>query len=174
MRMRLTAALVLVGFLATPMSAASAATPPTTGRRTYDVPSSIDPTGATDVTAALTSFIQHVPDHSLIRFPSKARYRIESIVLVGNRHDLVIEGNNSTFFATTTGQGQTPIGPAGVRGHWPRHRSQWIVYDSTNIDVRDIAIVGANKKGGVADATCTSGRSKRRRGSSSTTPMTRR
>jgi hypothetical protein len=118
-------------------------------RREYLVPATIDGTGATDVTQALTAFIQHVPNHSLISFPRNKRYRIESILLIGNRTDLVIEGSGSTFFATTTGSGQTPVGPTGVRGHWPRHRSQWIVYDSSNIVVRDIVIVGANQRAGV-------------------------
>ena len=120
-------------------------------RREYVVPATIDGTGAKDVTQALTAFIQHVPNHSLIRFPRNKRYRIESILLIGNRSDLVIEGNGSTFFATTNGAGETPVGPTGVPGHWPRHRSQWIVYDSSNIVVRDIVIVGANQQAGLAD-----------------------
>jgi hypothetical protein len=117
----------------------------------YQAPTSIDRTGATDVTAKLVSFIKSVPDGSTITFPAGSRYRIENIVLIGGRHNLAIDGAGAVFFATTDGSGVSPTGPNGVRMYWPRHRNQFLVYDSSNITVRNLVVRGANAAGGQAD-----------------------
>jgi hypothetical protein len=115
-------------------------------------PTSIDRTGTSDVTAALVAFIKSVPDGSTITFPPSSRYRIEGIVLVGARHNLIIDGAGAYFFATTDGSGVAPSGPNGVQQHWPRHRNQWFVYDSSYITVRNLVVRGANALGGTSDA----------------------
>jgi parallel beta helix pectate lyase-like protein len=117
----------------------------------HQVPSSIDRTGATDVSSAINAFIASVPDGSTIVFPQGARYRIEGAVLIGARHHLTIEGSGATFFATTNGSAAKPGGPNAVMQHWPRHRDQWLVYDSSYIVVRNIVIHGPNVNGGTAD-----------------------
>ena len=58
----------------------------------HQVPTSIDRTGATDVSGAISAFIASVPDGSTIVFPASSRYRIEGAVLVAARHNLVING----------------------------------------------------------------------------------
>ena len=38
-----------------------------------------------------------------------------------------------------------------MQQHWPRHRDQWLVYNSSNITVRNLVIHGPNPNGGTAD-----------------------
>ena len=73
---------VMIG-LTTPAGASSSSTV---------APSTIDSTGATDVTAELVAFIASVPDGSTISFPAGARYRIEKSLIIEGRHDLTFEG----------------------------------------------------------------------------------
>jgi parallel beta-helix repeat protein len=117
----------------------------------HQLPTSIDRTGATDVSSAINAFIASVPDGSTIVFPALSRYRIEGAVLIGARHNLVIDGAGATFFATTNGSTAKPAGPNAVQQNWPRHRDQWLVYDSSNITVRNLVIHGPNPNGGTAD-----------------------
>ena len=117
----------------------------------HRVPTTIDRTGTKDVTAELVAYIKSVPDGSTITFPANSRYRIENILLVGFRHNLVIDGSGSLFFATTTGSGVPPTGPNAVQQHWPRHRAQWLVHNSTNITLRNVVVRGANPKAGTSD-----------------------
>jgi Right handed beta helix region len=117
----------------------------------HQVPMSIDRTGATEVSDAINAFIASVPDGSTIVFPAGSRYRIEGAVLVAARHNLVIDGSGATFFATTDGSTATPAGPNAVKQHWPRHRDQWLVYDSSHITVRNLVVHGPNVNGGTAD-----------------------
>ena len=122
------------------------------GRSIYQAPTAIDRSGGHDVAAALTWFIGTVPDGSTITFPAGSRYRIESIVLVGHRNNLVIDGAGALFFATTDGSGVAPTGPNDVQQHWPRHRDQWLIYNSTNVTVRNLTVRSANPNGGTSDA----------------------
>ncbi len=140
-----------VGVLGATLVAARAATTGTPGK-SYTVPTGIDRTGKTDVTDALTQFIRGVPDGSTIQFPSGGSYRINNIVLVSGRHDLVIDGGGSLFFAATDGRDETPPSmPPGVRSQWPRHRAQWIVYNGSNITIRNLSVRGNDARGGQAD-----------------------
>jgi hypothetical protein len=122
------------------------------GATVRQVPTTIDRTGTQDVTPALVAFIQSVPNGSTITFPPGSRYRIENIVLVENRSNLVIDGRGAVFFATTNGSGVPPTGPNAVQQHWPRHRSHFLVYNSKNITLRNLTIVGANPNAGTRDS----------------------
>jgi hypothetical protein len=122
------------------------------GATVYVAPTTIDGTGTRDVTPALVGFIQSVPDGSTITFPAGSRYRIENIVLVGGRNNLVIDGAGAVFFATTDGSSVYPTGPNDVKQHWPRHRDHWLIYNSTNITLRNLTVRGANPNGGLSDA----------------------
>jgi hypothetical protein len=122
------------------------------GANVFRAPTTIDATGTRDVTAQLVAFIKSVPDGSTITFPAGSRYRIENIVIVENRNNLVIDGAGAFFFATTDGSGVWPTGPNGVRQLWPRHRDQWLIYNSTNITVRNLTVRGANPNGGISSA----------------------
>jgi hypothetical protein len=61
------------------------------------VPDSIDATGATDASVALTSFLSTVPDGSTIAFKAGAVYRMDLGLKFSDRHDLTFEGNGATL-----------------------------------------------------------------------------
>ncbi|MEO5837387.1 MAG: hypothetical protein ABIQ73_15685 [Acidimicrobiales bacterium] len=112
--------------------------PPSAGASSSVVaPSTIDSTGAADVTDKLLAFIAGVPDGSTISFPANARYRIEGSLIIEGRRDLTFEGNNAEFFATTEAD---------------RNRRHWWIRNSDGITIRDIAVRGANPNAGVGDA----------------------
>lgn len=103
---------------------------------TLSVPATIDPTGATDVTAALNAFIAAAPDGSTLVFPAGGRYRIDGTVVVADRNRVTIEGNGSTFFAATPGD---------------RTRVHWQVVRGSDVVLREIFVVGANPNAGLGD-----------------------
>ena len=99
------------------------------------VPGTIDYTGATDVTDALQTFIDHVRDGWIVRFHRNGRYRVEGTILVVNR-TLTFDGQNATVFATTPGT---------------LERSQWWITDGSGIIFRHLIVRGANPHAGLAD-----------------------
>jgi hypothetical protein len=68
---------------------------------TVTVPGTIDATGASDVSAALQSFIGNTPDGSLINFPAAGIYRIDRTVEFFTRHNLILDGNGCTLEYTS-------------------------------------------------------------------------
>jgi hypothetical protein len=71
--------------------------PPVATPGNYTVPASIDATGATDVSTALSNFIASVPDGSTITFPSGGSYRVDTPITMTNRNGLTFVGNSSTI-----------------------------------------------------------------------------
>jgi len=69
------------------------AAPETTA--TYDVPGSIDATGATDASSKLNAFIAGVPNRSVIRFDGGATYRLDKGILLSARNHIVLDGNGA-------------------------------------------------------------------------------
>ncbi len=63
--------------------------------QTVRVPSSIDPTGQTDVTDALNAWIRTVPNGSVIEFPTGGIYRLGSALDLNHRQHTIIAGNDS-------------------------------------------------------------------------------
>lgn len=100
------------------------------------VPSSIDGSGATDVSAAMAAFFRGVPDGSSVRLQPGATYRMEETLLFTKRHDLRIDGMGATIFATTPGD---------------RVRANMRFVLSSNIMVSNLTIRGANPNAGLAD-----------------------
>lgn len=72
---------------------------------TVAVPSSIDPTGRTDTTAAWNDFLNSVPDDTTIKFPIDGTYRIDMPVTVTGKTGLKLDGQKSRFV-----QGPEPAG----------------------------------------------------------------
>lgn len=103
----------------------------------YTPPASIDPTGATDVSAALQSWIASVPDGSTIVFPAGATYRIEETVYISHRSNLTIDGNGSHTVTTTTGD---------------RTRRHFALISDSNLTIRNLTVKGANPNAGTGDA----------------------
>jgi len=106
------------------LPAPAAAAPPT-----YSVPITIDSTGTTDVTTQLSQFLSSVPDGATVSFRPLGRYRVDGTLLLRSRHNLGLEGNGATVFATTTG--------APTRAHMA-------FSGGGPVSVRDLTIVGAN------------------------------
>lgn len=71
--------------------------------RTMQVPASIDATGSSDVSAAFAGFLASVPDGTTVELAPGGRYRMESTLVVLNRHNLTFDGNGAKIFATTPG-----------------------------------------------------------------------
>lgn len=61
------------------------------------VPSSIDPTGKRDVSAALNAFIGRVKNGSTIVFRKGGVYRLSGPVKFAHRHNLTLNGNGATL-----------------------------------------------------------------------------
>lgn len=104
-------------------------------QRTVRVPTSIDATGATDVSASLATFLATVPDQSVIEFAPGGQYRIESTFWVRQRTGLTFDGNDALIFATTPGD---------------RERTQMAIEGGSDILVKDLRVRGANPAAGAA------------------------
>jgi hypothetical protein len=76
---------------------------PAPARATVTVPGTIDPTGATDVTAALQRFIAAAPRGSTVVLRHRARYRLDGTLQLRDRSGLTLDGNGATLFAATPG-----------------------------------------------------------------------
>jgi hypothetical protein len=102
------------------------------------VPASIDATGTKDVSAALASFINGVPDGSTIRFQAGGTYRLGSGgIILSNRHDLVLDGRGATLQAFGCGADESPI----------KLRAR-----TSDITIRDFTLVGDNTAGGTSSS----------------------
>jgi hypothetical protein len=138
--------LIMTVVAPTPTPAATpTATPPSGSRpfaapvtsRTVTVPSTIDSTGATNAAAALQSFVNSVPDGSVVVFRAGGIYRMDRGLFVMNRHHLVFEGNGATLRATGS---NTLIAASPV------------LIDGANSDivVRNFTIEGSNGRTGAS------------------------
>jgi hypothetical protein len=130
----LTIASLVLGFLLLPAMPAGAAT---WSGHLANIPTGLDATGTTDVTAQLRAFIDNVPDGSTISFPAGARYRIDGSLIIEDRNHLIFEGNGAEFVAVSDAD---------------RNRRHWWIRDSDDITIRDLAVRGANPNAGTGDA----------------------
>src|SRR5574343_1429893 len=102
--------------------------------RTVAVPATIDATGATDVAGALASFIASVPDGSVVTFPLGATYRVSRGIALTGRRNLVLAGNGAKIISVGS-MGSMWSDPIVINGA-----------ATTDIVVRDLALVGGNAK----------------------------
>jgi hypothetical protein len=105
--------------------------------RTVTVPSTIDSTGATNAGPALQSFVNGLPDGSIIVFRAGGVYRMDRGLFLVNRHHLVFEGNGATLRGTgsSTLIAATPILIDGA---------------NSDIAVRNFTIEGSNGRTGTS------------------------
>jgi len=101
------------------------------------VPSSIDATGTTNVSAALQAFINSVPDGSTIVFKAGGVYRVDPGLRFDGRSNLVFEGNGATI--KRIGWATTP-------------RAVLFFDGGDHITVRDLTLLGDNPDAGTANA----------------------
>jgi hypothetical protein len=99
------------------------------GSIAFNVPASIDWHCAKDVTPALQTWINSMPNGSTLAFRPNGCYQIEGTLQVENRKSLLIEGNGSTFRASTIGE---------------RNRNQWRIKLSHYITLQNIKTDGPN------------------------------
>jgi hypothetical protein len=101
------------------------------------VPGSIDATGESDVSDALSSFIANVPDGSTIVFKDGATYRLDHGLRLTDRHGLTFEGNGATLKATGCLSKASPFELADR---------------NDAITIRDFILLGSNRGGGTSTA----------------------
>lgn len=106
--------------------------PVDSGRPRVDVPADVADDCSTDVSAALNTWLEGVPDGSEVWFGERACYRVDDSLTLENRTDLVIEGNGSTFRAMTLVP--TP----------ETNRAQWRTDYGSGIVLRNMVLVGMN------------------------------
>lgn len=102
------------------------------------VPSTIDSTGATDVSAALISFVGSVPDGSTIVFKAGGVYRLNAALKFAHRHNLTFEGNGATLKA---GGGTTEASSLFWLGSY--------LGGNTGIVIRNFTLIGNSSTPGV-------------------------
>lgn len=136
----------------------STPTPTTTqAGTTYNVPATIDKTGAADASAALNSWLASVPNGtannpSIVTFPAGATYRMDHGLKFSNRNYLTFEGNGATLksngavaaiesdspFALWGGNSNIIIRNFKITGDWPGS------YTTTKEGLHAILIQGNN------------------------------
>ena len=97
------------------------------------IPGGIPSNCSADATRQIQTWIDSVPDNSVLSFPHTACYRIDGTLELTNRNGLDFEGNNATFKAITTGDGS---------------RSQWRATGGANLTFRNMTVQGASPVGG--------------------------
>jgi hypothetical protein len=106
----------------------------------------LDPTGRTDITNALNTYLAGLPPGSVVQLSPGARYKAEGVIRLIDRTDLTIEGNGAVIFATTDGRDFVP--PEDLKREWPRARSHVEITGGSNIVIQDLTIDGANPDAG--------------------------
>jgi len=107
------------------------------------VPSSIDATGATDVSAALNEFVQSVADGSTIVFPSGGTYKLGVALQLANRHNLTLDGNGATLKSAGS---YDQLSSLIVLGH--QYGGAWTGTNS-GIVIKNFNLVGSSPTPGV-------------------------
>lgn len=105
----------------------------------HTVPSSIVADCSSDVTAALNNWIRSVPDGSVLSFGTNACYRIEGTLLMEDRNNLTLNGNGSTFKATTIGTGDV---------NTVKNRAAWRFLAGSNITINNMVVRGVYDRTG--------------------------
>jgi hypothetical protein len=108
--------------------------------RTVTVPDTIDATGTTEVSAALNTFIESVPDGSIISFPTGATYLLNEGIQISKRHNLVFAGDGTTLRVSAAAAGNNALAsPFAIGFLFPDH--DWYG-GCTDIVIHDFILVG--------------------------------
>lgn len=100
------------------------------------IPSTVDPTGATDASVALDAFLGGVPDGTTIRFQAGGRYRLDHAIRLDGRHRLTFDGQGAR------------LDIAGCE----IDDSEFVIdHLTSDVAIHDLTIVGDNVAGGSAD-----------------------
>jgi hypothetical protein len=88
------------------------------------------------VTSELHAWIGAQPDHSTLRFPAGACYRVDGTLRIYHRNGLTLDGNGATIRAFTQGD---------------RARRHLRLVGGSDLLVRDLVVHGANPNAGTGD-----------------------
>jgi hypothetical protein len=116
-----------------PSVAAIPSPPPLPTGAVAHAPASIPTRCSSDVTDALQSWIDSVPDNSTLQLAKDASYRIDGTLTIEDRNRLLFDGNGATLQARTTGK---------------RGRGQLVLKGGRDLTVRSLTVRGANPHGG--------------------------
>jgi hypothetical protein len=94
----------------------------------------IDATGGSDVTAELQALFDRTPNGGVVRLARDGNYRVDGMIVLSERRDLVIDGNGARIFA-------------GTRGEPGRNQLRFL--GGSGIKVRNLEIQGAHPHGGL-------------------------
>lgn len=98
---------------------------------------------ANDV-GAVEAAINGCSDGSLIRFPARASYVLDDTIFVKDRHNLVIDGNSSTFKISTDGQTKPSINRiAPGYDEKSKNGGNWMLLRGTNITLKNLKAIGS-------------------------------
>ena len=122
-----------------PATAGQPPVPAPAPARRVDVPSRSTRAASTDVGSALNSFINGVPDGSVITFPVNGVYRLSTGIRLDSRHNLVFDGRGTTI--RTTGSGGSALSSPFVLS-WAS--------SNTDIWIRNFILEGNNTRTGAA------------------------
>jgi hypothetical protein len=128
----------------TPDTSASNGTAVTFGTKDYIVPSTIADNCSTDVSGALNAWIASVPNNSTIEFPANACYGITSSLVINNRSNVTLDGNNGQVKLLTT------------TANSAYNLSVWKVAGGSNITFTNMNLYGDNPDtgGDASNASC--------------------
>lgn len=110
------------------------------GAATVVTASSIPADCSVDVTQAINAFLASVPDGqagdpNVASFPPGGCYRMDGTVMLESRQHLVVDGNGSTFRATTKGA----LDRSGKSS-----RRHWVVVKSQDVTLQELNIAGTD------------------------------
>lgn len=116
-------------------------------------------TGGEDVTAALQSFFDSVPDGTvgapnIARLDASATYLADNVIFLEDRNYIEIDGQsakltNAAADGGTDGTLQTPPSQPGMSHEWPRKRGQLYIWGGRGITVHDLDFTGNNPFNGL-------------------------
>ena len=104
------------------------------------MPSSIDSSGSSDVTAELQSLINKAPNGSTIVFRAGGRYKLGTSLIINGRRDLTLDGNGARLDIPRTDM--SSMRSAGIQ----------VRDGARGTTIRDFTLVGGNAQAGTSKA----------------------
>ena len=108
-------------------------------KRKLAVPTSIDASGATDVSSKLQAFINDAPNGSTIRLRAGGTYRLGEVLRLRGKQRITIDGNGATLKLSGSGFTSTAI---------------FVEQRSDDVVIRDVTIAGNHAAAGTSAACC--------------------
>ena len=101
---------------------------------TYDAPAAIAADCSRPVDAEIRAWLASVPDNAVARFAAGGCYGQDATIVLSDRTELTVDGNNATFKALTQGD----IG-----------RRNWRIQGGSRVTLKNMTVLGVNPKAGI-------------------------